>query len=106
MRSPKPILVWFRRDLRLADNPALAHAAASDRPVIPVFVRDPDAAGAWCPGGAARWWLHGSLLALSDRLAALGSPLVLRSGPAATVLVKLAQETDATTVLWNRRCEP
>ena len=47
---PKPALIWFRQDLRLADNPAL-HAVA-DRPILPVFILDPDAAGGWAEGGA------------------------------------------------------
>ena len=59
-----PILVWFRRDLRLADNPALAAAAASLRPIVPVYVRDDAAAGGWAPGGASRCWLHHSLASL------------------------------------------
>ena len=36
----KPIIFWFRRDLRLADNIALHAAAATGRPVIPVYVAD------------------------------------------------------------------
>ena len=54
-----PALVWFRNDLRLADNPALRDALAAGGPVLPVYILDD--ADAWRPGGAARWWLHGSL---------------------------------------------
>jgi len=54
-------LHWFRRDLRLADNPALDAAVAIGRPVIPVYIRDDAYAGEWSPGGASRWWLHGSM---------------------------------------------
>ena len=50
---PKPAILWFRQDLRLADNPAL-HAVA-DRPILPVYILDPGAAGAWAEGGASRW---------------------------------------------------
>jgi deoxyribodipyrimidine photo-lyase len=99
-------LVWFRRDLRLADNPALAEAVARGEPIVPVFVLDDADAGAWQPGGASRWWLHGSLAALSRDLAALGSRLVLRSGPAQPALDRLIAETGATGVFWNRRYEP
>ncbi|HYZ33328.1 MAG TPA: deoxyribodipyrimidine photo-lyase, partial [Crenalkalicoccus sp.] len=78
------MLLWFRQDLRLADNPALA--ALGDRPVLPVFVLDDAAAGAWAYGGAARWWLRGSLAALGADLAARGAPLVLRRGRAEALI--------------------
>ena len=57
----RPVLVWFRFDLRLADNPALAAAVALDRPIIPLFILEDDSAGLWRLGGASRWWLAGSL---------------------------------------------
>lgn len=101
-----PVIVWFRQDLRLADNPALSAAAASGAPVIPVFIREEDPADPWPLGGASRWWLHGSLSALAADLAVAGSPLVLRRGPPAHVLRDLIAETGADTVLWNRRYEP
>ncbi|WP_188259429.1 cryptochrome/photolyase family protein [Azospirillum tabaci] len=101
-----PILVWFRNDLRLADNPALSAAAEDGAPVIPVFIREKDDHDPWLPGGASRWWLHGSLERLGEALAKLGSPLVLRSGDPAVVLAALAEETGADTVLCNRRAGP
>ncbi len=58
-------VVWFRQDLRLADNPALHAAAAAGRAILPVYVLDEAAAGAWAMGGAHRWWLHHSLEALA-----------------------------------------
>ena len=102
MSAPPPVIVWFRRDLRLADNPALARAAATGRPVVPVFILDADTPGLRPPGGASRWWLHHSLAALTDDLAARGSRLILRRGQAAVVLDALIAETGADTVLWNR----
>ncbi len=59
----QPVIVWFRQDLRLADNPALAAAARSGRPIIALFVLDLDdeMPGDWRMGAASRWWLHGSL---------------------------------------------
>lgn len=101
-----PILVWFRNDLRLADNPALSAAAEDGAPVIPVYIREKDAHDPWLPGSASRWWLHGSLERLGKALAKLGSPLVLRSGDPAAVLAALAEETGADTVLCNRRAGP
>ena len=59
-------IVWFRQDLRLADNPALAAAALAGGPVIPVYILAPDEEGAWAPGGASRWWLHYSLARLAE----------------------------------------
>ena len=99
-------LVWFRQDLRLADNPALAWAIARGGPVIPVFVLEDVAGGGRPPGGAARWWLHHSLAALDRDLRDRGSRLILRRGDALSALRHIAGETGATAVVWNRRYEP
>ena len=99
----KPILVWFRQDLRLADNPALAFAAASGKPVIPLFTLDDETPGRWRWGGAARWWLHHSLIALGKDL---DGKLVLRRGPAANVIDKVIAESGADAIVWNRCYEP
>jgi deoxyribodipyrimidine photo-lyase len=101
-----PAIVWFRRDLRLADNPALAAAVASGRPVLPLFVLEDDADRAWAPGGAARWWLSRNLAALRDDLGKAGTELVIRRGKAEQVVPALARETGAGEVHWNRRYEP
>ena len=101
--TPAPIVVWFRRDLRLADNPALAHAAASGRPVVPLFILDD---GDETLGGAGRWWLHHSLAALALDLGAIGLRLVLRRGDAARVLSDVAQDCGAGEVVWNRLYHP
>jgi deoxyribodipyrimidine photo-lyase len=102
----KPIIVWFRQDLRLSDNPALAHAAGSGRPLICLYVLDDDTPGGWRWGGASRWWLHHSLAALDKALQAHKGHLVLRQGHAAKVVRKLVKETGADTVAWNRCYEP
>ena len=102
----QPILVWFRRDLRIADNPALIKAASRGVPVIPVFILDDADAGAHAPGGASRWWLHHSLDSLSQQITKIGGKLILRHGPAATVIEDLVAETGAQAVFWNRRYEP
>nr|WP_114395435.1 deoxyribodipyrimidine photo-lyase [Oleisolibacter albus] len=104
--SLSPCLVWFRQDLRLADNPALRLAVESGRPVLPVYVLDDGTPGDWRPGGASRWWLHHSLAALSAGLERLGAPLILRRGPADLVLPALVEETGAGMVVWNRCYEP
>ena len=100
-------LLWFRADLRLADNPALADAASRGDPVVPVFILEDQDAGAWAPGGASRWWLHGSLAALDHDLRELGLPgLILRRGPAEAAMAALVAQTQAKAVVWNRRHEP
>ena len=104
-RSPA-VLVWFRQDLRLSQNPALAAALERRAPVIPVYIWAPEEEGAWPPGAASRWWLHRSLGALADALEKRGSSLILRRGPAAETLARLAAETGASAVCWNRRYEP
>ncbi|BBK38022.1 deoxyribodipyrimidine photo-lyase [Allostella sp. ATCC 35155] len=106
MSNAAPILVWFERDLRLSDNPALTDAAASGRPVLPLFVLDDDRPGAWRRGGASRWWLAQSIAALAGALRRIGLPLVLRRGPADAVVPALAQSVGASAVVWNRRYEP
>ncbi|MFK5108751.1 deoxyribodipyrimidine photo-lyase, partial [Klebsiella pneumoniae] len=61
----EPVLVWLRQDLRLADQAAFV-AAASQGPVIPVYVLDDHTPRHRRMGAASRWWLHHSLQALSD----------------------------------------
>ena len=99
----KPVIVWFRQDLRLSDNPALRAAAESGARIIPLFVLDDAVAGDWPWGGASRWWLHHSLSSLDK---ALKGHLVLRKGIAAKVIPALIAESGADAVVWNRCYEP
>jgi deoxyribodipyrimidine photo-lyase len=103
-RSPVTIH-WLRHDLRLDDNAALT-AAARRGAVVPVFIWAPEEEAPWEPGAASRWWLHQSLEKLAAALAKVGAPLVIRRGPSLDALRKLAKETGATHVAWNRRYEP
>ncbi|MCU0231059.1 MAG: DNA photolyase family protein [Acidobacteria bacterium] len=103
------IVVWFRQDLRLADNPALeaaCRAAAGGASVVPVFVWSPEEEGAWPPGAASRWWLHHSLTALDAALRRRGSRLLVRRGPIVPTLLELARDCGASALHWNRRYEP
>ena len=104
--TEKPVVVWFRNDLRLTDNRALAAAAATGAPLVAVYVLDDAAAGAWTLGGASRWWLDKSLAALAADLARHGGRLVLKRGPAATVLSGLAAASKAAAVYATRAYEP
>jgi deoxyribodipyrimidine photo-lyase len=95
-------IVWFRQDLRLADNPALAHAARKGR-VLPLYVLDETPPPAGRPmGGAQRWWLHHSLAALAKDL---GGLVLLRGNPA-QLIPELAARVGATSICWNRCYEP
>ena len=100
-------LVWFRQDLRLADNPALTAALHTGLPVVPVYIYAPAEEGAWAPGSATRWWLHHSLADLDGQLRRCGSRLTLRvAADSLDELLLLARECGATRVTWNRRYEP
>ena len=105
-KQAAPSLVWFRQDLRLADNPALLAAIERNAPMAAAYVLDDDAPGKWKMGGASRWWLHHSLKSLTADLKRLDIPLVLRRGSAKTIIPKLAEEIGAGAVFWNRCYEP
>jgi deoxyribodipyrimidine photo-lyase len=99
-------ILWFRRDLRLADHPALLAACERHDRVLPVYIHAPDEEAPWQPGGASRWWLHHSLTALGEALAASGAPLVIREGSSLETLRALIAETGASAVYWSRLYEP
>lgn len=99
-------LVWFRRDLRLTDQPALAAALDRHAHVVPVYIADFASEGAWAPGGAQRWWLHHSLTVLDEALRQAGARLIVRHGDSLAELRRLIRETGAGAVYWNRLYEP
>ena len=96
-----PIIVWLRRDLRIMDNPALSIAAATGRPVIPLYIHDVEGPPRRL-GAASAWWLDKSLRALNDTLSKAGSSLMLRRDDSLAALRTLIKETGATGVYWNR----
>lgn len=96
-------IVWFRRDLRLADNPALTAALAAHDKVLPVYIHAPAEEAPWTPGAASDWWLH---QALADLEGQLGGRLLLRRGESLAVLQDLIAATGARAVYWNRLYEP
>ena len=110
--ADRPVIFWFRQDLRISDNPGLVAAVDTGRPVIPVYILGDAMASRWRPGGASRWWLHHSLASLGYELAALAGgaierpTLILRRGGAETVLRSLIDETEAAAVFWTRCYEP
>ncbi len=103
MPDTSPILIWFRRDLRLSDHPALAAAANSGRPVIAVFLHDEVVEGL---GAAPKWRLGLGVGAFAERLEEIGARLILRRGKALETLRALVRETGAGAVWWTRQYDP
>ena len=100
-------IVWFRQDMRLADNPALNTALARHERVFPVYLQANDGSSEWSHGAASRWWLHHSLKSLDASLRERGSRLIIRrDGTSADLLQQLVTETRAAHVYWNRLYEP
>lgn len=101
----RPVVLWFRRDLRLADNPALEAARRTGAPILPLYVLDetPDLRA---PGAASLWWLDKSLAALAADLEARGSRLILQRGEAASVVRALCADSEAQGVMFNALFDP
>lgn len=102
MVAPKHIM-WFRQDLRLTDNPALHAACRNNASILPIFILDDEHAGQWKKGAASRWWLHHSLNSLNI---SLNEKLQIFQGDAHSILLQLAQDTQADAIYWNRCYEP
>lgn len=98
-----PLILWFRRDLRLGDQPMLAAAVATRRPLVPVFVLDPETEAL---GAAAKWRLGLAIAAFARALEGTGLKLTVRRGPALAVLEALVAETGAGGVWWSRLYDP
>ena len=100
-----PTILWFRRDLRLADQAALV-SAAHQGPVVPVYVLDDETPRHRKMGAASRWWLHHSLETLGTALREKGSRLILRRGKCDEELTRLAKDVGAGTVHAIHHYEP
>jgi deoxyribodipyrimidine photo-lyase len=99
--TPARALHWFRSDLRLIDNPALTHALNASE-LVTVFIDEIN--HDFRPrGGAARWWLHHSLAALGDEIAARGGTLLILRGDSREIIPHLARAIQCDLVTWNRR---
>ncbi len=101
--TQNPIIVWFRQDLRLSDNPALHEAAKTGAPILPLYILDDENAGEWKMGGASRVWLHHSLTALNE---SLSGHLHIAFGDAKDIIPALTKKHNAKAVYWNRCYEP
>jgi deoxyribodipyrimidine photo-lyase len=99
-------VVWFRRDLRLHDHPALHGALAAADAVIPLFVVDePLLAGRWASANRA-WFMRESVAVLAEELAARGAPLRVLRGRPADVVPAFAREAGARDVFVTRDATP
>ncbi|MBT3637227.1 MAG: deoxyribodipyrimidine photo-lyase [Opitutae bacterium] len=99
-------VVWFRKDLRLNDNPSLARTLISGKEIVPVFIWDEEEGGDWKPGSASRWWLHHALESLSSSIEKRGGRLILAKGKPAEILPLIARKTRAEEVLYGRVYDP
>jgi deoxyribodipyrimidine photo-lyase len=106
MTHDAPVVVWFRNDLRLADQAALQAAVETGRRVLPVFVLDDAAPGNWALGGASRWWLHHSLVSLQASLAERGVELTLRRGDSVAVIGEIVDRAGAAEVFTGGSADP
>jgi deoxyribodipyrimidine photo-lyase len=98
-----PIIVWFRNDLRVSDNAALAAAVEAGAPIVPVFIWSPEDYGDWAPGAASRWFLHRALESLKGSFDDMGGRLIIREGDSLAELRDILAKTEARGVYWNRR---
>lgn len=98
-----PLILWFRRDFRLADHPMLTAAVATGRPLLPLVILDPETEAL----GAAPLWRWGlAVEAFAAAMERLGARLVLRRGPALETLRAVMAETGAAGVMWSRLYDP
>ncbi|MEZ5573936.1 MAG: deoxyribodipyrimidine photo-lyase [Halioglobus sp.] len=102
----KPVIYWFRQDLRLQDLRGLTAALATGRQVLACYILDDDSPGQWRMGGASRWWLHHSLSALAADIADAGGQLFLARGRSDVVLAQLAENCGADLICCSRQYEP
>jgi deoxyribodipyrimidine photo-lyase len=104
--SGPPVIHWYRRDLRIADNVALHFAAKRRAPVIPVyFLSDWRGSHAWT-GPNRQHFLCGCLTSLARNLETLGGRLIIRSGDPAMELRELIRETGAVALYFNADPDP
>jgi deoxyribodipyrimidine photo-lyase len=98
-----PVIVWFRDDLRLCDNPALCAAVQSGRRIHCIFVYDEESDGLRPLGAAAKWWLHSALASLDEDLRKRGTRLSIYRGRASELVPRLSKFCEAAIVYWNDR---
>jgi deoxyribodipyrimidine photo-lyase len=105
-RRPTVAIAWFRRDLRVSDNQALAAALAAADLVLPLFVRDPVLLDPAQVGLRRLERLEAALRALDVELRARGGRLVVRTGRPRDVLGAVVRESGAREVHAQRDYTP
>jgi len=95
-------LLWFRQDLRLADNAALQAALSTGLPIICIFIWDETTPTKQQIGSASKWWLHHSLVSLDAALQERNNKLLYYRGKPEDILMPLIQKENVKTVFWNR----
>jgi deoxyribodipyrimidine photo-lyase len=106
LADPAAGILWFRRDLRLHDHPALTAARAEHEWLVPVFVLD-DALlhGRFASAPRVTFMLR-CLAELDRELRARGSALVIRRGRPEQTLLELAERSGASAVHWTSDVSP
>ena len=94
-----PQLVWYKRDLRIADHEPLAHAAARG-PVVALYVYEPSVLHSPEFDACHLDFINDCLVELRDALARLGCPLLVRIGECPDVLEEIRRIT-GFRVLWS-----
>ncbi|MGJ8633568.1 MAG: cryptochrome/photolyase family protein [Luteolibacter sp.] len=97
---------WFRRDLRIADNTALHHATRTGNPVVPVYILSTWKNEHHWTGSNRQHFLCGCLESLAKNLETLSGKLIIRKGDQVSELMKLARETGATSIHFNKDPDP
>lgn len=99
-------VVWFRRDLRIHDHPALAAAVRGGAKVAPLFVLDPTILHGRFASPNRIWFMLGAVRALAEALEARGSRLTVRIGRPTDMVPVFASEVGASEVLVSRDYTP
>lgn len=99
-------VVWFRRDLRLHDHPALTDSLRGSATIAPLFVLDETLLHGRWPAPNRVWFMRESVLLLDRALRAKGSRLHIRSGRPEKVVPAFAREVAARQVLASRDYGP
>lgn len=102
----KPVIHWFRRDLRLSDNLALRAALKTGQPVIPLFIFDPALLKGERFSPARLKFMLDGLLALDESLKPYGTRLLIRYGSPIPVLRDLIDAVGASALFYNRDYSP
>lgn len=106
MAAERPVLVWFRRDLRASDHAALAHAARAGAPIVPLFIADTRLIAQLPSDGAIFNFQANCLKELDEALRRMGNRLIIRRGEPEEVFKRLFADLRPLAIFYNRDYEP